>query len=341
MDRLRAMEYLVRVVAAGGFARAARELDVSPPAVTKLVAALERDLGTRLLRRDSRRLSLTPDGEQFLPVCAAALADLRAAEAGLSVNRTRASGKLTVGMARVVAPCVTPFLPQFLAQHPEMTLDLRVVQHPKEPLAALVDVLLFIGWLDDTDMVAKRIAQTRFVTCAAPAYWRARGRPRDPAELQAHDCLAFRLAKGTVLDLWKYRRGEALRTVAVEPRVVSDDREWITTAAIRGAGVVRVSDLTNRPLLEQGLLEPVLADWEALEPPPIHVLYRRGSRPSARVRAFVDFAAAVFADLEASRAGADGPRPAPVPMPAWFRSNWAGPLARRARSGAPPAESAG
>src|SRR3954469_22900716 len=98
MDRLRGMDYLVRVVEAGSFAAAARELDVSPPAVTHMIAALERDLGVRLLRRHSRHLSLTPDGEQFLPACITALGQLRAAEARLSTNRTRASGKLIVGV---------------------------------------------------------------------------------------------------------------------------------------------------------------------------------------------------------------------------------------------------
>src|SRR5687767_9102727 len=98
MDKLRAIEYLVRVVEAGSFAAAARELDVSPPAVTQLIASLERKLGTQLLQRDSRGVRLTADGELFLPACSAALAELQGAEARLSVNRTRASGKLVVGM---------------------------------------------------------------------------------------------------------------------------------------------------------------------------------------------------------------------------------------------------
>src|SRR3954470_9119698 len=103
MDRLRGMEYLVRVVDAGSFAAAARELGVSPPAVTHMVAALEHDLGVALLRRHSRHLSLTADGEHFIPAVQAALAELRSAESRLSVNRTRSSGKLVVGVGRTVA----------------------------------------------------------------------------------------------------------------------------------------------------------------------------------------------------------------------------------------------
>jgi DNA-binding transcriptional LysR family regulator len=196
-------------------------------------------------------------------------------------------------------------------------------------LASSVDVLVFIGWLEETDMVAKRVAQTRFVTCASPEYWRVWGLPRDPDELRGHQCLAFRSPWGVVLDLWKYRRGEEVRSVPLEPRIVGDDRDWTLQAAIHGAGVVRIGDFTARPLLEQGLLEAVLGEWEGLEAPPIHVMYRRSPRPSARVRAFVDFVTDVYTSLEASRPSAGQTTLPPVPMPAWFRSRWVGPLTHR------------
>jgi DNA-binding transcriptional LysR family regulator len=297
MDKLRAMEYFVRVVEAGSFAAAARELEVSPPAVTHSIAALERTLGAPLLRRGSRHLSLTPDGEQFFPACSLALEELRAAQARLSTYRTRVSGRLVVGTQKAFGHFVAPFL----ATHPELTLDLRYVQNPKDPLAALVDVLVFIGWIEDSEMVAKRTGQTRYVTCASPAYWKTRGVPRDPNDLRTHDCLALRSSWGAVLDLWKYKRGEEMRSVALGPRMVSDDMDWLIEAAVRGAGVVRLIDLKTRPFLHQGLLDPVLVDWEGLEAPPIHVMYRRGSRPSARVRAFVEFVANLCADLQTSR----------------------------------------
>jgi DNA-binding transcriptional LysR family regulator len=324
MDRLRAMDYFVRVVEAGSFARAARELDVSPPAVTQLIGAFERELGAPLLRRDSRHLSLTPDGEQFLPACRSALAELRAAEARLSVNRTRASGKLVVGIPLILGQyCVAPFLPEFLGRYPELALDLRLVNHFEDPLTAVVDVLLAIGWPRETDLVAKRIAQTRLVTCASPAYWEAHGQPRDPDELRTHTCVAVRLpGELAVLDLWKYRRGDEVRSVAIEPRIVSDNQLWNFEAAVRSVCVVRCLGLTARPLFEEGLLEPVLKDWEALEAPAIYAMYRRGLRSAARVRAFVDFATELFARLEASL----------EQTPAWVRSKWVGPLTRRART---------
>ena len=329
MDKLRAIEYLVRVVEAGSFAAAARELDVSPPAVTQLIAALERKLGTQLLQRDSRGVRLTADGEVFIPACSTALAELWGAEARLSVNRTRASGKLVVGMQRRTGQAMASFIARFLAAHPGITLDLRVVPNPKAPMAALVDVLIFVGWLEDVDMVAKRVAQTRYVTCASPDYWRAHGMPSDPDELRTHNCLAFRSPWGAVLDVWKYRRGDELRSVALEPSIVSEDLDWAATLAAQGAGVLRLVDLHTQDYFDQGLLQPVLGDWEALEAPPVHVLYRRGSRPTARLRAFVDFTTELFENLDAARPDPGNGKGRPAPMPSWFRTNWVGSLTRR------------
>jgi LysR family transcriptional regulator, regulator for bpeEF and oprC len=285
--------------------------------VTHMIAALEHDLGVALLRRDSRHLSLTPDGEQFLPAAMAALAELRAAEGRLSINRTRSSGKLVVGAGRTVSGIMALFLPEFLRLHPGLTLDLRVVQNPK---AASADVVVFVGWVEDADMVVRRVAQTRFVTAASPAYWRARGRPRDPEELRGHDCLAYRSHWGAVLDVWKYQRASEVRSVALEARMVGEDLNSIIEAAVRGAGVLRVADLLAWTVLEQRLLEPVLDEWQALEAPAIHIMYRRGSRQSARVRAFVEFVANAFATLEASRERSGKARLDAVPMPPWFRS---------------------
>lgn len=153
-------------------------------------------------------------------------------------------------MWRRTGQAISPFIPDFFAAHPGISLDLRVVPNPKVASTALVDVLVFVGWLEDVDMVTRRIAQTRYVTCAS---------------------------------------------------------------------------------LEQGLLQPVLEDWEALEAPPVRVMYRRGSRPSARVRAFVNFVTELFPSFEASRVGPIERKVASVPTPWWLRQSLAVSLTRRAR----------
>src|SRR6266850_92476 len=331
MDKLRAMQYLVQVVRAGGFAAAARELDVSPPAVTKSIAALERTFGVQLLRRDSRHVSLTADGELFVPICVRTLKDLQDAEETLSATKARASGKLVVGMSSIIAQhCVVPFLAEFSARHPQLNLDLRIVHELTEPNAALSDVLVLIGWLEERRLIAKRVAQTRFLTCASPTYWKSRGLPKEPDDLHKHNCLAYRLPRGLVLDLWKYQRAGQVRDVAVQSRIISSDRDWMLEVALGGGGVVRVVDLTVRKFIEDGLLEPVLQDWEALEAPPIYLLYRRGARSTARARAFTDFIIGLFADLEASRPLGPYAKTDTAPKPAWHRSRRVGSNARLA-----------
>jgi DNA-binding transcriptional LysR family regulator len=319
MDKLRAMEYLVRVVQARSFAAAARELAVSPSAVTQLIAALERELGTALLVRGARGVTLTPDGELYHQTCGQALADLRAAESSLRGARNRVSGSLVVGMAnRIARNCIVPELPAFLARHPELSIDIRTVHTTDEPGAALVDVMLIVAWQHYEDLVERNVAQIRFLTCAAPSYWRRYGMPHDPEELRNHLTLAWRTSQKVVLDQWKYRRGQTVKSVRVKPRVVCDDRDSCTELALRGLGVDRVGDLIAWQYISQGLLVPALKDWEALEAPPIRLLYRRGIANSVRVRAFVAFVDDVFGRLKIQRASAGYDEPELQPAPGWF-----------------------
>lgn len=329
MDKLRAIEYFVRVVECGGFSAAARQLEVSTPAVSKLIAALERQLGVPLLVRDSRRVVLTADGDRYLQTCARALGELRAAEGELSSGRTRARGKLVVGLSRVIGPnCVMPFLPEFQRRHPDIELDVRAVHYPQEPQAALCDVLLLIGWGEDPDWVMRTLTWNRVGVVAAPTYWTQHGQPSDPLELKQHRCVAYRLPRGLVYDHWKFRRGDETREVAVKPYLIADDRDTLLQAVLAGIGVMWASDLTVLPQLRSGGLRPVLTDWTGLEPPPVRLHYRRGGRNQAKVRAFGDFVTELMARLEASRvsglqAAGEGP------VPGWFVANHVGGLAGR------------
>lgn len=329
MDKLRAIEYFVRVVECGTFSAAARQLEVSAPAVTKLIAALERELGVQLLVRDSRRVVLTADGDRYLQSGARALGELRAAENELSSGRTRARGKLVVGLSRVVGPnCVMPSLPEFQRRHPDIELDLRAVHYPQEPQAALCDVLLLIGWGEDPGWVMRTLAWNRVGVVAAPRYWAEHGVPADPADLQQHRCVAYRLPRGLVYDHWKLRRGDETREIAVKPYLVADDRDTLLQAVLAGIGVMWASDLTVLPHLRSGSLRPVLTDWVGLEAPPVRLHYRRSGRNQAKVRAFSDFVAELMGRLEASRSS--GLQSAgPQSVPGWFVANHVGGLAGR------------
>jgi LysR family transcriptional regulator for bpeEF and oprC len=322
MDKLRGIEYFVRVVKAGSFSRAARELEVSPPAITKMINALERTLGVKLLTRDSRKLGLTADGEQYLAVCANTLAELRAVENRLESGITLASGKLAVGVSRVIGPpFVARLIAEFLERHPAMSFELRTVNSPSDPSAASVDVIVSTRWLEESSFVAKRIGQMGFVTCASASYLKAHGTPTDPDELRNHTCLAYRDIRGMIHDLWKYERRGEIRSVAVAPRVVGDDATALREACARGVGVLRMLNINARPLIDQGRLVALLSDWASLEGPPLHVLYRRGARNSAKLRAFVDFLVDFFAAWEP---GQSEPFQHLGPMPRYQRRHWTG-----------------
>jgi DNA-binding transcriptional LysR family regulator len=328
VDKLRGIEYFVRVVEAGSFARAARDLEVSPPAVTKMIKALERTLGVRLLTRNSKKLELTSDGEQYLSVCANTLAELRAVETRLESGRNRASGKLVVGVPRAFGPrFVARIVAGFLEAHPAMSLELKTVNSLGDPSAASVEVMILVGWLDESSFVAKRLLELRFLTGASPSYLQARGTPTDPDELRNHACLVSRGPLGTIQDLWKYERQGEIRNVVLTPRVVGDDITALREACVRGVGIVRWPSIAARPLIDQGRIVTVLNDWRMLEGPPIHVLYRRGARSSAKLRAFIDFVVVFFADLDAEGAA---PSQYGSPMPEWYRRRWSGSLARHA-----------
>jgi DNA-binding transcriptional LysR family regulator len=319
MDKLRGMEYLVQVVQAGSFSVAARELEVSPSAVTQMIAALERELGATLLVRGAKGVALTPDGERYHRICGQTLAELRVAEASLRDGRSRLSGQLVVGMAtRLARNCIVPELPAFLARHPELSIDIRSVHTTDEALAGLVDVMLISAWQHYEELVERNVAQLNHLTCASPGYWRRHGKPPHPEALREHVTLAWRTSQSVVLDHWRYRRGDELQTVRVKPRVVSDDRDSSIDLALRGVGVVRVGDLIAWNYIAQGALEPALDDWQGLDAPPIRLLYRRATAGSARVRAFVVFVEGVFARLKQLRTAAGYGDPTPQPPPDWF-----------------------
>lgn len=329
MDKLRAIEYFIRICEAGSFNAAARALDVSPPAVSKLIAALERELGTTLLHRDSRRVVLTAEGDRYLQVCARTVSELRGIEGSISGNRTRVSGKLVVGFSRVLSVnSVMPFLPEFLERHPDVELDIRAVHYPNEPTAALCEVLVLIGWGENPDWIMRTLAWTRMQVVAAPGHWKRHGIPQDPDDIRAHPCAAYRLPRGVVYDQWKFRRGDDTRSVSIQPFMVSDDRDSILHAAIAGAAVMYAADLTMTPWLRQGALQPVLTDWIGEEAPPIRILFRRGARSSARVRAFGDFIVEVFQRLEAARSNPQIGLPQGS-TPDWYLAKHVGGLAGR------------
>jgi len=317
MDKLRAIEYFLRTAESGSFGNAARLLDVSTPAVTQLVAALERSLGTILLHRSPRGVALTADGERYYQVARAAAGELQDIEKLLGPRGAKPRGTLTVGMRSGVAQSIVlPRIGRFLSRYPDVELVLKPAETLAEIEAQDVDVAVMTGWPPARDFAVRALAFTKHVVCASPGYWRRMGEPVEPEGLLEHECLVMRSSGGTLLDRWTFERNGDRRTIDVRGRLLSHHSTWIQAAACAGAGVIRVGDFSVQRDLAAGTLKRVLLDWEALEPPMHFAVYRPGQRQSILVRVFVDFLVEVFSATE------DGGRidlPAGrITKPEWF-----------------------
>lgn len=302
MDKLRALQYFVAASQERSFSGAARRLDVSVPAIARLIGALEKSLGVSLFERTVHGLTLTPDGASYLEACRPLLEQLLAADEAIRGAAARPRGTLVLGAPPILSQhCILPSLPAFHARYPDIQVDVRTVDKPAAPGAEAAEILVLYGWPQHPGMIQRRLASTRLLICASPAYWAANGVPRRPKDLEGHPCLLFRDQEGTVLDLWEHERNGEKEVAAVSGWLVSSHRDVILDAAIAGMGVARFTDLTVRGPVQGGQLVPVLVDWESKHAPPISLLYRVSQRRLPRVRYFIEFLTSLFRRLEAER----------------------------------------
>jgi LysR family transcriptional regulator for bpeEF and oprC len=322
MDKLRALQYFVAAAEKGSFAGAARQLEVSVPAIQKLVTSLERDLGVRLFERSVQGLTLTASGEGYLEECRPLLDELASIDEAVSRSAHRPSGTLVVGAHPQLAHhLLIPVLPLFHARYPDIQIDLRVIHRLTDADAGTVDVFLLHGWPEANDLVHRRLGLAKSLIVAAPGYWTAHGIPRQPKDLAQHVCMVMRNPTGILIDLWEFERGREKASVAVSGWFSSNSREALLDAVLAGEGVGRFTPLTTRAHLQSGRLVPVLLDWEVKGGPPVNLLYRPNQRRTPRVRLFVDFVAALLRELEA--AGESGMQRPFVERPHWHRRGYA------------------
>ena len=286
MDNFTGMAVFARVVEANSFTEAARRLGMSKAAVSKQVSKLEERLGARLLNRTTRRLSLTEVGAAFYERCARIVAE--AEEAELAVTRLNATPR---GTLRIDAPVnfgmqyLAPLLPPFMLQHPDLRVDMSFNDRFVDLVEEGCDLAVRIGQLPDSSLVARKLAETRSVICAAPSYWDRHGRPHDPSELAIHDCFAYSyLATGSE---WRLQGPAGNVAVRVSGSLAANNGDVLRQAAVAGLGVVAMPVFIVCDDLRDGRLEPVLRDWEPATRG-IYAVYPQNRHLSAKVRAFVD-----------------------------------------------------
>lgn len=290
MDRLHCLRAFQTVVDAGGFAAAARVLDVSAASVTRMVAELEAQLGVRLLQRTTRRVALTDEGAAYLERVRRILADLDEADALVSQRSQTVAGVLRVLATPVLASVlVAPVVPRLTARHAALRVEVDVESYAV-PSVEEHDVALFaVEGTVDTGLIARRIASGVSALVAAPAYLQRVGRPTRPEDLMHHHCLRYRPPgqHAHAWTLWRADQPDAVSRVAVEPVACSNHVEALLRMALEGGGILAVSLDLVAHRLASGELVRVLDGWVTDHWSLYAALPSRRHLP-ARTRAFLD-----------------------------------------------------
>lgn len=326
MDPLDGIAAFVSVIDAGSFSAAARRLKLSKSAVSAHLRRLEQRLGVRLLHRTTRRLAVTEAGAAYYRHCARILAEAEAAEQAASALQREPRGTL-----RISAPDsfgwmhVAPAIPDFLARYPELALDIALSPKPVNLVDEGIDLAIRIGVIEDPSLVVRRLAPSRFVLCAAPAYLDRAGVPREPRDLASHQCLCVSLVSWG--NAWRLIGAKGEERVAVSGVLRSNNAEMLRCAALDGLGIALLPSWSVGDELASGRLKRVLPDWE---PPAssIYAVYPGNRLLTAKVRAFVGHLVRRFGPVpywDQPRGAANRARPA-------GRRNRAKPA--RSRSGA-------
>lgn len=289
MDRFQEMQVFLAVAEEQGFAAAARRLNMSPPSVTRAVAALEERIGTLLLARTTRSLHITEAGQRYLEDCRRILAELEEAEESAAGSHAIARGQLTLTAPVLFGELfVTPVLVDYLEQHPAVSIKALLVDRVVSMVDEGIDVAVRIGNLPDSGLHSVKVGEVRRVVCASPAYLNQHGRPQHPDQLlQAR---VIEAASSSLVSDWRFAGPEGSLSVRPEPRLVVTANQAAINAACLGWGLTRVLSYQVAGKVAAGELEIVLEHFE-LPPLPIHVVYQGGRKVPAKVRTFVDFCA--------------------------------------------------
>jgi LysR family transcriptional activator of dmlA len=310
MDAFSDLSFFSLLAKHGCLTAAAQQLGVTPPAVSKRLAAIEQRLGVRLLQRTTRRISLTPEGETYLVEGARVLHELETLERTVAGSRALPQGLMrvcaTLGFGRKhIAPALSAFARQF----PEVEVQLHLTDRPVNLVEQGFDLQIRLGELPDARLTARLLAHNRRVLCAAPAYLRRAGEPAAPRELAQHACLFIRENDET-FGTWRLTAGLRSETVKVRGPLASNDGECVLAWALDGDGILMRSLWEAAPMLRARRLKPVLPDW-SLPAADVYAVFPTRSHLSAKTRALVDFLLATF---EPHRAGPEGAWSAAAPV---------------------------
>jgi DNA-binding transcriptional LysR family regulator len=286
------MEVFAAVVERGGFSAAAKLFGMTPSAVSKLVTRLEARLGARLINRSTRKLQLTAEGQAFHQRCVTILSDIAEAEC------EAAAGRAPRGRVRVNAnvafgnQVLLPLVPAFLAEHPELSIDLVFTDQVVDLIEERADIAIRVapGPLRGNQLMARKIGESGVAVVASPDYLARHGAPKTPADLAKHNLIGFNFARS--VEGWPFRFDGALISIAAVGNTQVGDGEIARQLAVAGVGLARLGRFHTQAEVAAGRLVTVLEDFNPGDIEAIHAVYLgQGGFVPARMRAFIDFLA--------------------------------------------------
>lgn len=287
MDQLGAMRVFVRAARSGSFSAAAKEENTTQGTVSKRIAALEKSLGTQLLQRNQRSVTLTSIGRDFYERCVMILSEVEDAETFVKTAMSSPAGVLTVTMSPVLSRLIiAPILVDFLRAYPEVQIISKLTERHCDIIAEGIDIAIRARHLEDSSLIASRLSPNPLTLVAAPSYLERHGKLQHPRELQDHNCLVFNRFRQA--HNWRFSRGDQDVAVAVAGNFQCDQGDTLVELAASGAGIVLMPSWLMHDHLASGRLQRLLPGWK---PPsiPLHIVFAKKANTPLKNRLFVDF----------------------------------------------------
>lgn len=295
LDRLTSMEVFVKAADLGSFTAAGVALGLTSQMVGKHVSALEARLGTTLLQRTTRRMSLTEAGRRFHERCRVILAEVAAADDLMEDGGAEPRGRLRVSAPVGFGACrLAPIVTGLLARHPALEVELTLTDRYVDMVDEGFDAVLRLGPIGETSLAVHELADHDQVACASPGYLDRHGIPRAPADLTGHACLGYVNWSGLPYAEWRFGRDGIVHAVTVRSRFQVNDGRALVAAAIAGHGIILQPEAVVADALAQGALVPVLTDYVAPSRP-LYLLHTTRQPRPAKLTVFVDYLVAAMA----------------------------------------------
>jgi LysR family transcriptional regulator, regulator for bpeEF and oprC len=299
MDKLKSLLIFIRSAQHRSFSEAARQLNMSPSAVSRAVARLEDDLGSCLLQRTTRSLTLTESGAKFYGRCQQILAELEEAEAEIKQAQSSPTGTLRLNFSIALGKkYIAPKLPNFAAQYPDLKLEVFFSDRLTDLVESGIDATVRVGKRNDSSLIQQPLATFSLITCAAPNYLKLAGIPKTPKELVNHLCINFVYPQTGKEFIWKFNQAGEELALPVSSYLQFDYAEAILEAGISNGGIIQAPQYIVAEAIAGGQLQPILTNYQSHLSKLISVLYPQKQYLSAKVRVFVEFMTELMTDLK-------------------------------------------